>query len=80
MTVQNNVPLNQYVGDAVNDTFAFTFQILDNQFLKVTVDGVFQTENFDYTVENISSIGGDVVFINTPGNDKRPGVGAEVAL
>jgi len=66
MTVQNDTPFISYVGDGIQVTFAFAFQILDSAYLEVAVDDVVQTENVDYTVENITELGGDVVFVVPP--------------
>ncbi len=62
MTVPVQVPQNSYTADGINDTFAFTFRLLDNADLKVTVSGVLQIETVDYTIQNLTSVGGDVVF------------------
>ena len=62
MTIPVQNPSNTYVGDGAQDTFAFTFRILQNSDLIVTLDGFPQTENSDYTVQNVTELGGDVVF------------------
>ncbi len=62
MTVPVQTPRNSYTADGINDTFAFTFRLLDNADLKVTVDGVLQVESTDYTIQNLTLLGGDVVF------------------
>ena len=70
MTVQVETPLNGYIGDGIQDTFAFTFRLLKNADLEVTVDSVLQVEITDYTIQNLTDLGGDVVFEagSIPGN------------
>jgi hypothetical protein len=68
MTVQVETPRNTFVGDGVEDTFAFTFRILDNSHLVVEVEGATQTEITHYTLENLTNVGGDVVFVAAPAN------------
>ena len=62
MTISEQTPSNSYIGDGANDTFAFTFRILQNSDLIVTVDGAPQTESTDYTIQNQLEDSGDVVF------------------
>ncbi len=62
MTVPVQTPINSYTADGINNTYAFTFRILANTDLFVTVDGAPQTEGVEYTVQNVSPAGGDVVF------------------
>lgn len=50
-------------GDGVNDTFAYTFQILSNSEIEVRVGGALQGYGVDYTLTGVgSSGGGTVVF------------------
>lgn len=69
MTLPVQTPKNTFVGDGAEDTFAFTFRILDNAHLFVEVDGASQTEITDYTIENLTELGGDVVFVAAPANN-----------
>ena len=62
MTIPVQTPLNLYVGDGAQDTFAFTFRILQADDLVVTVDAVLQIESVDYDLANVTELGGDVVF------------------
>jgi hypothetical protein len=66
MTVQVETPRNTFTGDAIEDTFAFTFRILENSHLVVEVDGVTQTEITHYTLASLTDLGGDVVFVAAP--------------
>lgn len=62
MTVTVQTPRDSYIGDAIQDTFAFGFRILRNAAMVVTVDGVTQVEITNYTLDNITALGGDVIF------------------
>ncbi len=62
MTIPVQIPQNSYAGDGVQDTFAFTFRILENDDLSVFVDSVLQVEGSNYDLANITNLGGDVVF------------------
>lgn len=66
MTVSSQIFFNEFTGDGIEDTFAYTFRILDESHIDVTVDDVAQTLNVDYTVENVTSSGGDIVFGTPP--------------
>ncbi len=62
MTIAEQVPQNSYVGDGIEDTFAYTFRILENNDLVITVDNVLQVESADYTLQNQLENSGNVVF------------------
>ena len=66
MTVSTQTLFNEYTGNGIEDTFAFGFRILDEDHINVTVDDVAQTLNVDYTVENVTASGGDIVFGTPP--------------
>lgn len=66
MTITEQTPVNEFVASGTNGTFSFTFRILDNADLIVSIDEVIKTEITDYTIENITDLGGDVVFVVTP--------------
>ena len=62
MTINAQTPNNSYVGDGINDTFAYTFRILEDDDIIVTVDDVLQVLATDYTLQNQLENSGDVVF------------------
>lgn len=63
MTLPIQIPSNEYVADGVIDTFSFTFRILQNSDLVVTVDDILQTEGVEYTIApGVTEAGGDIVF------------------
>ncbi len=62
MTVPVQIPQNSYTADGINDTFAFTFRILENNDLSVFVDSVLQVDGSNYDLANVTDAGGDVVF------------------
>ena len=66
MTVTVQSPAIQYAGDGIQDTFSFAFRLLENSDLRVFIDTVEQVEISDYTIENLTEAGGDVVFITPP--------------
>ena len=66
MTVPVQTPLNQYTAAGGNDTFAFTFRILTDDDLVVRVDNALQTKDVDYTVQDVTQAGGNVVFTAAP--------------
>lgn len=70
MTVLDQTSENSFVADGIVVTFAFTFRILENAHLIVTVDGVLKTEITHYTIANLTNIGGDVVFGTAPLNNE----------
>lgn len=62
MTIPEQTPVDNYVGDGVQDTFAFNFRILQNSDVVVTVNDILQVESSDYDLANVTELGGDVVF------------------
>lgn len=63
MTVSTTTNRNEYTGNGVNDTFAYTCRIFANTDLKVYVDSVLQTITTHYTVTGVDEpSGGNVVF------------------
>jgi len=63
MTIPVQVPRNSYIGDGANDRYAFTFTLIEQNDIEVTVNGVAKVLSVDYNLENVTTIGGDVVFI-----------------
>lgn len=58
---------NSYTGNGVTTSFAYSFRILDEDDLLVTVDGVTKTITTDYTVSGVGDAGGgNVVFVAAP--------------
>lgn len=72
MSVVEQNPFNEHVGNGVTSVFGYTFQLLDADDLKVYLDGVLQPTSI-YSVSGIGNqAGGDVTF--TPGNIPASGV------
>lgn len=63
MTIPIQIPKNEYIGNGVQDTFAYTFSILANEDITVTVDGILQVLATDYNLSNQTENGGDIVFV-----------------
>lgn len=67
MTVSSTTSRNEYNGNGVTDTFAYTFRILNEDHIAVYVDDVLQTLTTDYTVTDVgASAGGDIAFTSPP--------------
>ena len=66
MTIQEATPRISYTGDGVQDIFSFAFPLIAEEDLTVTIDGVAQVLDTDYTIENLTSSGGDVDFVTPP--------------
>jgi len=63
MTISIEIPNNSYIADGIIVTYAYTFTILENNHIKVSVDNVDQVEGVDYALANQIDGGGDVVFL-----------------
>lgn len=69
MTVPVQTPFNSSTGNGVTTVFPYTFLILDEEDIKVTVDGVLKTIATDYTVSGVGNpSGGSVTFMAAPAN------------
>ena len=69
MTVPVQTPFNSSTGNGVTTVFPYTFLILDEEDIKVTVDGVLKTIATDYTVSGVGNpSGGNVTFLAAPAN------------
>lgn len=69
MTVPVQTPFNSSTGNGVTTVFPYTFLILDEEDIKVTVDGVLKTIATDYTVSGVGNLsGGSVTFLAAPAN------------
>lgn len=69
MTVPVQTPFNSSTGNGVTTVFPYTFLILDEEDIKVTVDGVLKTIATDYTVSGVGNpSGGNVTFLTAPAN------------
>jgi hypothetical protein len=64
VTVQN--PYLEYVANGIANTYIFNFTILEESDLRVFVDDVQQVLGIDYNIQNLTSAGGDVVFVVPP--------------
>ncbi len=61
-----------YTGNGVTTTFAYTFPIQSNTWLKVYVDGVLKTLTTHYSVTGVNnSSGGNVVFTSAPSSGAK---------
>ncbi len=69
MSVEEQTPYNQYIGNGVSTVFAYQFQILDQNDLAVYVGAVLQVRGTDYGISGVGSItGGQVTFAVAPGS------------
>lgn len=69
MTVSVQDPINKSTGNGVATVYPYQFKILDDEDLVVTVDGVLQTLNSNYTVSGVGvEAGGNVTFTSAPAN------------
>lgn len=67
MTVSSGYAPNSSTGNGVTTVFAYNFRILAAADLEVTVDGVVQTLNVDYTVTGVGDgSGGSITFTAAP--------------
>jgi len=74
MTVNAQIPFNNYLGNGSITLFSFTFGLIDEEDLLVLVDQQLQSASSDYTIAPASggtaslafASGGDVVFTNPP--------------
>lgn len=67
MAVSEQVPANSSTGNGATTLFPYTFKILREEDLEVTVDGVPKTLNTDYIVSGVGNdAGGNVAFTTAP--------------
>jgi hypothetical protein len=76
MTTNTQIPYNDLVGNGTTVRYGYTFGIVENVDLIVLtqVTGgslVLQIEYSDYTLENLTDIGGDVLFTTAPADGIR---------
>ena len=76
MTVQVQIPYNSLEGDGTLDTFVFTYGLTEEHDLYVKVDGVEQIEFTNYTVGDVNTEGGSIIFEE----DHIPADGAVVLI
>lgn len=70
MTVSAQTPSNSSTGNGVTTVFPYTFKIIANGDIEVSVDGVVQTLNTHYTVSGAgNNAGGNVTFLTAPAAD-----------
>ena len=70
MTVSSTTAKDSYTGNNSDTVFAYTFRILDEDDIEVTVDGLVSTINTDYTVSGVGdSGGGNITFLTAPATD-----------
>jgi hypothetical protein len=67
MTVSSSSSRNEYNGNGVTTSFAYTFRILDEDHVAVYEDGTLKTITTHYTVTGVgNSGGGNIVFVAAP--------------
>lgn len=69
MTVSAQTPINRSTGNGVTTVFPYTFKIISDADIEVTVDDVVKTLNVDYTVSGAGvDAGGNVTMTGAPAN------------
>lgn len=67
MTVSAQTPINRSTGNGVTTVFPYTFKIISDADIEVTVDDVVKTLNVDYTVSGAGvDAGGNVTMTTAP--------------
>ena len=67
MTVSAQTPINRSTGNGVTTVFPYTFKIISDGDIEVSVDDVVKTLNVDYTVSGAGlDAGGDVTMTTAP--------------
>ena len=67
MTVSAQTPINRSTGNGVTTVFPYTFKIISDADIEVTVDDVVKTLNVDYTVTGAGvDAGGNVTMTTAP--------------
>ena len=67
MTVPSQSPVSNHVGNGVTTTFPYEFKLLNEDDIKVSINGIVKTINVDYTVTGVGvEAGGSVVFSVAP--------------
>jgi hypothetical protein len=72
MSVQSQTPYNSYTANGATTVFPYTFLLLENGDLTVTVDGVVKTLTTDYTISGLGTpSGGNITFLSAPANGAK---------
>lgn len=67
MSVTSQTPINRYAANGVTTVFPYSFKIVSQGDIKVTVDGVVKALTTDYTVSGVGvDAGGNITFISAP--------------
>ena len=66
MTLALQTPKIQYTGNGVLLLYPFTYSVQDDSELVVTIDEIPQVLYSDYTVENLTQEGGEILFVIAP--------------
>jgi hypothetical protein len=70
VTVSQQTPVNSSTGNGVTTVFPYTFKIVNQADIEVTVDGVVKTLTTDYTVSGVGDdAGGNITFVTAPAAD-----------
>jgi len=69
VTTQVQIPYTNQLGDGTKTLFTYEFGIVENTDLYVTVANVQMTEYSDYTLQNVTDDGGEVLFAEAPAQD-----------
>ena len=65
MTITSTTLRNSYTGNGSTTVFAYTFRILTDDEILVTVDGVVKAKTTDYTVSGVGNLnGGNITFVS----------------
>lgn len=69
MTVSAQTPINRSAGNGVTTVFPYTFKIIAEGDIEVSIDDVVKTLNVDYTVSGVGvEAGGNITMTTAPAN------------
>ena len=66
MTLTVQTPKVQYTGNGVQDLYTFSYTVQDDSELVVWIDEIPQVLYTDYTIQNLTEEGGEVLFTVPP--------------
>ena len=66
MTLNVEVPVISYKGDGVKVLYTFDFSLTEEEDVYVRINNVLVTEFSEYTVQNVTTTGGEILFAEAP--------------